>query len=126
MAEKRDPGRFTIKFNMEDPNQRSAVEILNQQGRQKAQFLTAAVLHYLHCSETPEFQPMPAVDTAAIEKIVLEVLERNSRQRPSTMPVAAPTAGTAPAEELPADLKELFGASGMEAIANTLAAFQHE
>jgi hypothetical protein len=27
---------------------------------------------------------------------------------------------------LPTDLKELFGASGMEAIANTLAAFQHE
>jgi hypothetical protein len=116
---------------MDDPNQRTAVEILNQQGRLKAQFLTAAVLHYIHCPETTEFRPMPAVDTAAIEKIVLSILERKSSQQPSTKDdcsVAAPTPENAvlSPEEFPADLTELFGPSGMAAIASTLAAFQQE
>ncbi len=39
MADKMQPGRFTIRFNMNDPQQRAAVEILNRMGRQKAQFI---------------------------------------------------------------------------------------
>lgn len=53
MAEKKDPGKFTIRFNVADPKQRSAAELLNRQGRQKAQFLTTAVLHYYVYQTTP-------------------------------------------------------------------------
>ena len=49
MAEKKNPGRVTIQFNPGDPKQLSVSELLEQQGRHKAQFITNAVLHYIHC-----------------------------------------------------------------------------
>ena len=42
-AEKKDPGKFTVRFNPEDPQQRTVIRVLNRQGRYKAQFLTSAV-----------------------------------------------------------------------------------
>ena len=44
---KKDPGKFTVRFNIADPQQREAAELLNRQGRSKAQFLTSAVLSYV-------------------------------------------------------------------------------
>lgn len=49
MAEKKDPGKFTLGLNMADPSHRQVIDILNQQGRRKAQFIVNAILHYLHC-----------------------------------------------------------------------------
>lgn len=46
MDGKKDPGKFTVRFNLYDPLQRRAAELLNQQGRSKAQFIANAVLHY--------------------------------------------------------------------------------
>ena len=43
MRERKYLGRFTLQFNVEDPQQRTAAEILGQQGRRKAQFLTSAI-----------------------------------------------------------------------------------
>lgn len=54
MAEKKDPGKFTVRFNICDPQHKAVVDLLNQQGRSKAQFLTNAVLHYINCTEAPE------------------------------------------------------------------------
>ena len=50
MGDKKDPGKFTIRFNVADPQQRAAAELLNQQGRCIAQFLSNALLHYIRCS----------------------------------------------------------------------------
>ena len=131
MPEKKDPGRFTIRFNYDDPMQKSVVELLNQQGRLKAQFLTGAVLHYIHCPETPELRPVPVLDKAEIEKIVLAILD-------GRYPQPQPTLGDAPSvveqlkevpapnSRMPEDLLELFGPDGMAAITNTVAAFQRE
>ena len=47
MFEKKDPGKFTVRFNMADPQQRTVIELLNQQGRYKAQFHTSCA----HMSE---------------------------------------------------------------------------
>lgn len=57
MEDKKYPGKFTIRFNIADPQQRAAAELLNQQGRCKAQFLTNAVLFYVQ--ETSDGQPAP-------------------------------------------------------------------
>ena len=54
MAEKKSLYRFTIGFNPGDPSHRQVAELLNRQGRRKAQFLVNAILHYIHCPETPE------------------------------------------------------------------------
>ncbi len=86
MGAKKDRGRFSIKFNENDPAHRAVIDILEQQGpRQKAQFIANAVLHYIHCSETPDIRITQIVDAAFIEKIVLEILkeqgvgEKNAR-----------------------------------------------
>lgn len=143
MAEKKDPGKFTIRFNVADPKQRSAAELLNRQGRQKAQFLTAAVLHYINCPETPELAPAPAMDPAELERMVAAVLRRHpeylspggvpatppsapeARQETVQTPAPPPSAAfsTAP---LPADMEEMLGVAGLAAIAKTIAAFQGE
>lgn len=77
MTEKKDPGKFTVRFNTADPHQRTVIEILNQQGRYKAQFLTSAILHYIHCSQTPDIHGASAVGSDEIERIVCSVLARH-------------------------------------------------
>lgn len=74
MLEKKDPGKFTVRFNMADPQQRTVIELLNQQGRYKSQFLTSAILHYVHCPETPDIRGMPAMGSEEIERIVRSIL----------------------------------------------------
>ena len=83
MAEKKDPGKFTVRFNIADPQQRTVIELLNQQGRYKAQFLTSAILHYIHCSETPDFHGSPVVNYEEIERIVRSVLAQQQADSPS-------------------------------------------
>ena len=83
MTEKKDPGKFTVRFNTADPHQRTVIEILNQQGRYKAQFLTSAILHYVHCSQTPDIHGASAVGSEEIERIVYSVLARQQ-----TVPVS--------------------------------------
>lgn len=46
MTKKRNPGRFTIQFNMNDPMHITAAGILDRQGRHKAQFITNAISFY--------------------------------------------------------------------------------
>lgn len=80
MAAKKDRGRFSIKFNENDPAHKAVIDILEQQGpRHKAQFIANAVLHYIHCSETPDIRITQTVDAAFIEKIVLEILKEQGR-----------------------------------------------
>lgn len=126
MADKKNPGRFTIQFNHGDPKQQSVAELLEQQGRHKAQFITNAVLHYINCPETPEAAPPQTVDKALIEKLVLEILERQGSK--AIMPVenlqvqeqSAPEVNS----EIPSELEKLFGKDGLSAITSTLSAFQ--
>lgn len=137
MGEKKDRGRFTIKFNENDPAHETVISILEQQGpRQKARFLVNAVLHYIHCPETPDisissFQPP---DKEIIEKIVLEILRQQGIEK----------AGTEIEKEVPSSRKEeeVFISSAksqhqstdspgmddemMALIANTMSAFRRE
>lgn len=75
MSDKKNPGRFTLQFNAEDPQHRAVIDLLNRQGRNKAQFLTSAVLHYVNCAETPEHHTAPP-DSEQLEKLVLEILAK--------------------------------------------------
>ena len=81
--EKKDPGKFTVRFNMADPQQKAVIDLLNQQGRYKAQFLTSAILHYVHCPETPDIRSAAAVDSTEIERIVRHVLAQQQTAAPS-------------------------------------------
>ena len=65
MADKKDPGKFTIRFNIEDPQQLMVVGWLNRQGRYKAQFITKAVLYYTHAALAAPVASDPVPQDAA-------------------------------------------------------------
>lgn len=126
MAEKKNPGRFTIQFNPNDPKQLSVSELLEQQGRHKAQFITNAVLHYIHCPETPEIPGPLSIDRSMLEQMVMDILKRqggelhSSAQKEESAGVAKPEL----TPEVPTELEKLFGRDGISAISSTLMAFQ--
>ena len=78
MAEKKDPGKFTVRFNICDPQHKAVVDLLNQQGRSKAQFLTNAVLHYINCTEAPELHIPTVPDKKFLEEQILAILAEHS------------------------------------------------
>ena len=76
MTDKKDPGKFTIRLNICDPQHKAVIDLLNRQGRSKAQFLVSAVLHYINCKETPEVS-VPVPNQAALEEMILAILTKN-------------------------------------------------
>ena len=122
MAEKKDRAKFTLRFNMADPQQMKTVEILEQQGRRTAQFLTNAVMHYLHCPQTPEIPQQSGIGQDELEKRVLEILQRYAApqqvQKPETV-VEVPKEVEQPVQTLdPAD--DLQGLKRFEGMALAL------
>ena len=126
MSEKKAPGRFTLQFNMKDPQQKPVSELLEQQGRHKAQFITSAILRYLQSPNPQEHDCGPPVmDETALERMLLSILERHP-------PFATVSAGNVPqVRESPAHTS--FGAKvwdntidddAIRAISDTLSAFQ--
>lgn len=127
MAEKKEPGKFTIKFNVMDPAHRQVIDTLEPMGRTKAQFIANAVLHYLHCPQTPDIpQPTPA-DYSAVEAIVRRILEERLPEPPA-QPLAKQQ-GTQKKLRKSEDIRledaeAILGEDGMAAIADTLSAFR--
>ena len=77
MADKKDRGRFTIKFNENDPSHAAVIELLEKQGsHSKAQFIANAILHYVRDLKMPESPPAQAVDRTTVEEIVLDILKK--------------------------------------------------
>ena len=109
MTDKKDPGKFTIRFNICDPQHKAVIDLLNRQGRSKAQFLVSAVLHYINCKETPEVS-VPVPNQAALEEMILAILTKNqSHLKKQPEPKAAPAQqdaaiSAAPEPVSPADL----------------------
>lgn len=92
---KGNPYRFTLLFNQTDPRHRRAVEILNQQGKSKSQYIVTAILHYIDCSKLPvdstsEYQSLQSLDDRIIEqtaKRVLEGLEQAAGRSPPALAI---------------------------------------
>lgn len=127
MAGKKAPGKFTIGLNENDPAHRQVMELLNQQGRRKAQFIVNAVLHYIHCPETPEIpQPAP-VDSQTIEEIVLKILRQQETGGQAPVPAKQAVKKASTSESIHVDgVEELLGKDGLSRIASTLAAFRND
>lgn len=58
---KKSRERFSIKFNLTDPDHKHVIEVLEKQGaRNKAPYIVRAVLHYeAELQHTNEFAPLP-------------------------------------------------------------------
>jgi len=124
MADKKSPGRFTLNFNVEDPKQLAVVNILNRQGRTKAQFITDAILHYMNCPESPAVDIPPLqMDEERIKQIVRSLLQEQVSPRPQVSTSVTPI----PAEGAPASIDiagdNPFDKNQLAAIAKTMAAF---
>ena len=124
MAEKKERCKFTIQFNPADPSHQQTVEILNQQGRRKAQFLVNAVMHYLHCSESLEIPQVAPTNTDAIEVIVRRILQEQNTSAPTT-PDTSKIKRERHAENIQyEDAADMIGEDGLAAIRNTMALFR--
>lgn len=135
MAGKKEPGRFTIGFNAADPAHQAVVELLNRQGRRKAQFIVNAVQHYIHCPETSDIPQFAPVDSQMIRNIVMEILsqgdgreyEVRSFNQQTEYPAASAEKEMATETGGVLDgMEDLIGAEAMATIADTLAAFREQ
>lgn len=125
MAGKKEPGKFTIKFNILDPAHRQVIDTLEPMGRTKAQFLANAVLHYLHCSQTPEITQAAPADYTAVEAIVRRILDERLREPPAQPPLQGSKKKLRKSEDIQLeDAEAILGEDGMAAIADTLSAFR--
>lgn len=84
MAAKKERGRFSLRFNIGDPVQRAAVELLElQPPHSKSQYIANAITYYnAHFADDP--QPVkaiaPVIDRATIEAIVREIMQQETGQ----------------------------------------------
>lgn len=125
---KKEPGKFTIKFNRMDPAHRQVIDTLEPMGRTKAQFLANAVLHYIHCDQTPDIPQAPPTNDAVLEAIVRRILverwpeqdKQSNPPKPSDTPKIVRKSEDIRFE----DAAAILGKDGMAAIASTLSAFR--
>ena len=128
MSEKKKPGRFTLQFNLEDPQQRTVSCLLEQQGRHKAQFITSAVLLYTqNPMQTDQESSRPAVTEEALERMLLAIMKRHPQfNAPVTAGHSRETAGPSQAAPVSVEKDKPMAEDAVMAIAETLAAFQSE
>lgn len=118
MVEKRNPGRFTIQFNMNDPMHLAAASILDRQGRHKAQFIVNAISFYQAYHGAGNNRRTPAAagppgggpceittceEEAALQSSSLTIIHSSEEDRKS--------------------LDEIFEEAELSAVTNTLASF---
>ena len=118
MGDKKDPGKFTIRFNIADPQQQAAVELLNRQGRYKAQFITSAVLLYAYAAS--DAQAAPLLNGAAIQHIVADAKSSHQKATPIEGPGITGEAVAVPDTGAGNDL----GSADMDAIYKTMEIFR--
>ena len=118
MSEKKDICRFTIQFNPADPCHRKVIELLNSQGRSKAQFISNAVTHYIHCTQTPDISDNTPTD---IEAMIISAVNRYMDSRGENA-VPKPDAGIKDTPQKKNDVP--FDDNDIRAIADTLSMFR--
>lgn len=130
MAVKKDRGRFSIKFNENDPSHSIVIKILEEQGpHSKAPFIANAILHYIHCSQTPDITSGQSADRTYIKDLVLEILNQQGfppSLADETMPTAKPPVACEPPEEPPTSgaVKPPLDDRTLAMISDTLSAFR--
>lgn len=141
MAAKKERERFSLRFNIGDPVQRAAVELLElQPPHSKSQYIANAITYYnAHFADDP--QPLkaiaPVIDRTAIEAIVREIMRQETGQIEKHAPVSgvsrAEEEKTAPISNVQAQEPEYMPEVGeapeiddvtRNLIANTMAAFR--
>ena len=109
---KGNPYRFTLLFNQTDPRHRRTVEILNQQGKSKSQYIVTAILHYIDCNKLPvdstsEYQSLQSLADRIIEQTAKRVLDGLEKTAVRSIPAPAVPVQTGPRETaVPEEISE--------------------
>lgn len=125
MVEKRNPGRFTIQFNINDPMHLAAASILDRQGRHKAQFIVNAIsfyqaYHNAGCNmRTPAAAGPPGNGPGEIA--TCETEQDLGSKEEAALQSSSLTIHSS--EEDRKSLDEIFEEAELSAVTNTLAAF---
>lgn len=117
MGDKKDPGKFTIRLNIADPQQQMAVELLNRQGRYKAQFITSAVLLYAYAAS--DMQAAPMLNGSMIQHILTDLRPAHWETAPGRACINAEGAAAEPETNESSDL----GETDLDVIRKTMKAF---
>ena len=135
MADKREPGRFTLRFNLNDPQQQAAVNILNRLGRQKAQFVARALIHYTECTDMTLMPTSAPMDEQILEQVILSVLSKHPSFKLSESPIIEDKHYNQPeptqpeqTEPVPSSLilDNTIPGESLSAISKTMKAFWHQ
>lgn len=106
MKLKKDRGRFTARFDMENPDHAHAVEYLERQrDRGKAQYLADAI----PCYEKAGTRSFQQTDRALIEQIVQEYLEKQSMRRTPDLQKEEPSISSPPIDLIASALANFRG-----------------
>lgn len=106
MKLKKDRGRFTVRFDMENPDHVRAVEYLERQrDRGKAQYLADAIL----CYEKAEMKSFQQTDRALTEQIVQEYLEKLSIGHIPNLQKEGPSISSPPIDLIASALADFRG-----------------
>lgn len=111
MREKQNLGRFTIQFNMNDPVQANAAEILEKQGRRKAQFLANAISYYRSCYKSQDQEQSIFMASRSVAE---SQAERQADDGPTPIEARDPDY-----------LDAIFEGQELSAISQTLSAFSN-
>lgn len=109
---KNNPYQFTLLFNRTDPRHRRAVEILNQQGKSKSQYIVTAILHYIDCNRLPvdstsEYQSLQSLADRIIEQTARRVLDGLETATVKSIPAPAVPVQPGPRETaVPEEISE--------------------
>lgn len=122
MSQKKDICRFTIQFNPADPCHQKVIELLNSQGRSKAQFIANAITHYIHCPQTPN---IPQNISYNIKDIIIEAVnqymsnkEKNDRSKGTEQIKTQKNSESMSYDNLP------FDENDMKTISDTISMFK--
>lgn len=126
MSEKKQPGRFTIQFSMDDPQQKITAEILEGKGRRKAQFITNAVLFYLEQTDTEKPSTAPEeISEELLERMILSVIQKSPQIEAALHIISDTHVVTLPESDSCEDMwGESSGTGAVNAISSTLKAFR--
>ena len=106
MKLKKDRGRFTVRFDMENPDHVCAVEYLERQrDRGKEQYLADAIL----CYEKAGARSFQQTDRALIEQIVQEYLEKQSMRCTPDLQEKEPSISSPPIDLIASALADFRG-----------------
>jgi len=108
---------------MEDPQQQRAAEILGQQGRRKAQFLTSAILQYVKHPDGPGYPATSiGMDMDTLKRMMLEIMRSDPQLSQGEHSDQGNEQSNSNASAITED--EPVSDSALAAMSNTLAAFR--